>query len=679
MSNVLKMLSRGGAAAAETDPNFKQTVLLLHGDGTNGAQNNTFLDSSSNNFTITRNPATGPNAPTQGTFSPFSVGAGEWSNYFGSTTGYLSIPTSTALDISTGAFTIEMWVYPLSGTFGHLAFRRAVQTARGFILYYDFSTKQFVFFAGDTNNSAWEVSLTSANTYNSNQWIHVAITRDSSNNFTLWVNGTSQATGNSSVTIADASSNLLINAADGGTVNGNNYISNWRLVKGRAVYTSNFTPSTTPLGATSGGQNPPQGTETSLLTCQSNRFVDNSTNAFAITRNGDVRVTPFSPFAPTAAYSAGTNGGSGYFDGTGDYLSLPTSQQIVPATGDLTIEGWFYPTSLSADAFLYTQTNGGASAGRLNFYVGSTGTLNFQVGSSSYTGTSGVIRVGQWNHLAVTRTGTSVAFYANGATAGSGTVSGTIDTGSSITDINRSANATTSTVPGYYGSFRISDNVRSSLTTVPTSPFTSDGNTKLLLNFTNAGIIDNTGKNNLETVGNAQIDTTTKKFGTGSMEFDGTGDYLVAPSNSELILSGDFTIECWAYRSASGSYRLFTLGDSVGTSGIEIYVSGTPTGTWVVYSNNATRITGSSATREVWTYLALVRSGSTVTLYVDGTSSGSTWSSTATFSGRFFVGAEFYNNTVTADTNGFIDDLRITKGVARYPTEPFPTKAFPDL
>jgi hypothetical protein len=305
--------------------------------------------------------------------------------------------------------------------------------------------------------------------------------------------------------------------------------------------------------------------------------------------------------------------------------------------------------------------------------------LNFQVGSSSYTGTSGVIRVGQWNHLAVTRTGTSVAFYANGATAGSGTVSGTIDTGSSITDINRSANATTSTVPGYYGSFRISDNVRSSLTTVPTSPFTSDGNTKLLLNFTNAGIIDNTGKNNLETVGNAQIDTTTKKFGTGSMEFDGTGDYLVAPSNSELILSGDFTIECWAYRSASGSYRLFTLGDSVGTSGIEIYVSGTPTGTWVVYSNNATRITGSSATREVWTYLALVRSGSTVTLYVDGTASGSTWSSSATFSGRFFVGAEFYNNTVTADTNGFIDDLRITKGVARYPTEPFPTKAFPDL
>ena len=59
------------------DPFFEQTVLLLHGDGTNGAQNNTFLDSSSNNFTITRNGNT-----TQGTFTPFSLAAGEWSNFF---------------------------------------------------------------------------------------------------------------------------------------------------------------------------------------------------------------------------------------------------------------------------------------------------------------------------------------------------------------------------------------------------------------------------------------------------------------------------------------------------------------------------------------------------------------------------------------------------------------------
>ena len=62
--NLLGM--SGGVAEEETDPNFNQTVLLLHGDGTNGGQNNTFVDSSSSGHTITRSG----NA-TQGTFNPF--------------------------------------------------------------------------------------------------------------------------------------------------------------------------------------------------------------------------------------------------------------------------------------------------------------------------------------------------------------------------------------------------------------------------------------------------------------------------------------------------------------------------------------------------------------------------------------------------------------------------------
>jgi hypothetical protein len=61
----------GAVAEEETDPNFNQTVLLLDGDGTNGGQNNTFLDSSTNNFSITRN-----GTPTQGTFNPF-LGEGQ--------------------------------------------------------------------------------------------------------------------------------------------------------------------------------------------------------------------------------------------------------------------------------------------------------------------------------------------------------------------------------------------------------------------------------------------------------------------------------------------------------------------------------------------------------------------------------------------------------------------------
>jgi len=77
--------------------------MLLHGDGTNGGQNNTFLDSSTNNFTITRNGNT-----TQGTFSPYGD---NWSNYFTGSTTYLSVANATLLQLSGSQFTIEGWFY----------------------------------------------------------------------------------------------------------------------------------------------------------------------------------------------------------------------------------------------------------------------------------------------------------------------------------------------------------------------------------------------------------------------------------------------------------------------------------------------------------------------------------------------------------------------------------------
>ena len=71
------------ATAAAADPYFYDVPLLLSGDGTNGAQNNTFIDGSTNAFTITRNGNT-----TQGSFSPYGS---LWSNYFdGSSNFYLA-------------------------------------------------------------------------------------------------------------------------------------------------------------------------------------------------------------------------------------------------------------------------------------------------------------------------------------------------------------------------------------------------------------------------------------------------------------------------------------------------------------------------------------------------------------------------------------------------------------
>ena len=89
-----------------TDPNFKNTTLLLQADGTgSGSQNQTFLDSSTNNFTITRNGNT-----TQGTFSPFSQTG--WGNYLPSTSDYFQFNGTQAIGaFSTNAYSIEFWVY----------------------------------------------------------------------------------------------------------------------------------------------------------------------------------------------------------------------------------------------------------------------------------------------------------------------------------------------------------------------------------------------------------------------------------------------------------------------------------------------------------------------------------------------------------------------------------------
>jgi hypothetical protein len=293
--------------------------LLLPGTGSNGAQNNTFLDGSTNNFTITRNGNT-----TQGTFSPYGP---NWSNYLAGAGNYFQTPASSASTIvgtlsNTANLTIECWIYPTaynsSANFPGLIGDMAATIENNNWSWGITNTGTLMIY---WNVSGTQLRANSTNTVSLNTWTHIAL-NVAAGAITMYINGTSQGlSGTTTLSTPSTSNGYLVigqwnngSGGTGGTSNGlyTGYISYLRVVKA-SNYTSSFTPSTTPLTAI---------TSTSLLYCQSNRFRDNSTNNLAITPGGTPTIQRFSPFSPTAAYSAGTIGGSGYFDGTGDNLSV---------------------------------------------------------------------------------------------------------------------------------------------------------------------------------------------------------------------------------------------------------------------------------------------------------------------------------------------------------------------
>jgi len=169
--------------------------------------------------------------------------------------------------------------------------------------------------------------------------------------------------------------------------------------------------------------------------------------------------------------------------------------------------------------------------------------------------------------------------------------------------------------------------------------------------------------------GNAQNSTANKKYGTGSIAFDGTGDYIAASNDAALLFTGDFTIEFWLYEVATGTSYPFFMGNAPVRSYIN-YGN-------VAFGNLSALSSFTINAKTVWRHIALTKSGTTVRIFQDGTQLASgTHSGNVDFRGlnlarNAFGGADFLN--------GYMDELRITAGVARY-TANFspPAAAFPN-
>lgn len=645
-----------GAAKGGGDPDFSNVTLLLHGDGTNGGTN-TFSDSSTNNYAITKVGSTSASSLTR-----FSTGG---SAYFPGGS-YLTAPCSFATRDST--WTIEAWCY-FTNSGNSDVIVNGLATDRLYVQWIGTT-----FYVGDYNVNNIVVS----NSKPVNTWFHLAVVKNGST-YTAYLNGTSIGSSTTAL-VSTTLTTWQIGGRTSQSIYSQGFISNLRITT-TAVYTANFTPSTTPLTAISG--------TTLLLSANINVF-DSSANKFGVSTLGNAQIS-------TGVKQFGT--GSLYFDGSGDYLQIPYISSKLNIVSDFTIEMWIYPTAAGTYRILFDSSpsgNSGASTNQLYLSPSGSGCVLiwYAAGSTIFTGTT-VISLNTWTHIAVCRSGSTTRSFINGVVDRNVTTSYTPATGSQWTIGDRIAGATNGNYPyaGYIDELRVSNIARYTANFTPTGPFpdvgpydpipidSGDGTlVKLLLRAdgTNGSqtFLDSSINTRTVTVGgNALIDTTTKKYGTGSAYFDGSSDYLTSAASTDFNFDGDFTVECWMYattqvRSYPAVFCISSSGYPFNSGGLCLYFNhASNPNKFILNIRSSSGFNGTIAPGfNTWNHVAVTRSGSTVRLFVNGVLDASTTFSSAIFDSDqpCWVGIEASNRANLTEFTGYIDDFRIVKGKAVY-------------
>jgi formylglycine-generating enzyme required for sulfatase activity len=397
---------------------------------------------------------------------------------------------------------------------------------------------------------------------------------------------------------------------------------------------------------------------------QNNTFSDGSTHNFTIARTGNTTQGSFSPFCGS--------GGSAYFNGIGDFLDIAASTEH-EFVGDFTVEAWVYRTASTTGTYQAIFGGNGPIFNGWNLYlVQSTGQLLW-FWNTIPTQTATYVALNTWTHIAVSRESGTLRIFKDGVLTStiSGYISNIVNDFGLRVGYDFAANGFWA---GYISNLRIVKGTAlyTSSFTPTTAPLSAVANTTLLLKFEDASIDDNSRKRNLETVGNAQTSTTQSKYGGSSMYFDGTGDYLKIPNSSDFDIStGNWTIEGFLYASSPATTSIFLNKRansntfqwlSIGLVGGQFCASATSTGSsWDIIPTNTPF---GAAVANTWHHWALVRNGNTFTGYLDGigTVLATSSSSITTNTTNLHIGSDVNAHSFS----GFIDDLRILKGVALY-------------
>jgi hypothetical protein len=636
--------------------NSRYTTLLATATGT--SDNNNITDSSSNNRNITVN-----GDAHAGTFSPYRPGG--YSTKF-EPNSYFNILNQPA--IGSGDCSIECWVNVSTLSQWHGIIKRGGNNQAGnFQFYVRNDTEIYLNWSG---SSAGTAITTSGANIQPNTWYWLQVIR-SSGTVNIYVNGVSKASFSDSSNISSTTYYDI-----GGWTS---YYSD-ALIRDLRVSTVARSSSTGPSDKLE------VDSDTTFLTCNL-PYVTFSTpsavNNYVQYISGPVSTKPFSPY-DYEEYSAADYSGSVYFDGSGDKLTIGGSvSDFNFGTNSFTIECWAYHQAAAVGPLFNTHRAGTGDG----YYIallsnGGVNWGNYVDGTGDISTSANVITQSTWNHISVNRdssSSNSLKIYVNGILR---------YTGTSATDYNTfnygpfvggyDAGGVQYDFTGYLSDIIVVNGsvLRTGGTSVgdvaftpPSTPIATPSNTKLHIKGTDASIIDKAQGTNLKLVGNTTGSTTQVKFiGSKSMYFDGSGDYIQA-SLTEDNLPNEFTIEGWVYTSTvSGPKGIFGIDTTAFPStdaGIAVFTrSSTYNHNYAFYCNGNQVNSTTPPTANTWQHFALVRNSSNlVSLYLDGSSIASSTIS-GTVNGSIITIGGYYSSSYL--WNGYIQDFRITKGLARY-------------
>ena len=348
---------------------------------------------------------------------PFSGAGGV---FFDGTGDYLNVDLGTS-GMGSGDFTIEYWAYStgianpptqrghfqISDTSGGLA----DTSGAGLALYANDTASEFyAYYPGGNNTTALNQEFV---------WQHFAFVR-SSGTIKIYVDGVEVASVSNSLDYTSYRY-LAIGGFFSTTYVYKGYISNFRILRGTALYTSNFAPPTTSLTDI---------TNTILLTCQGSSIVDASSSAHTITANGDA--APVLTIGPLLA-----DDGYWEFNGTpgageGDKIVIGevgnTSQFNWihdRSVSEWAIEGWYWNNIDEEYGAMISNNSGTSSVG---FYMGQRNDEQFECVINKGTFGTQACRVlstdildqNRWYHIAFVNDNYTIKMYIDGVLQSNG-------------------------------------------------------------------------------------------------------------------------------------------------------------------------------------------------------------------------------------------------------------------